>query len=115
MITLPPGVKLFLYTQPTDMRRGFDRLAAMAEEFMAHNPRHGNLFLFRNRRGDRLKILYWDGDGFVVWYKRLERGVFRFPAASGDSLELDAADLNMVLGGFDPASVKRLRRYKEPA
>ena len=114
MLTLPPGVKLFYHVAPTDMRRGFDRLAAMAREVLEKDPRDGHLFFFRNRGGDRLKILYWDGDGFVLWYKRLEKGVFKFPAATAAALELTRRDLNILLGGIDPKSARPLPRYQSP-
>ncbi len=74
-------VRIFLCTSPTDMRRGFDRLAETVRSSLCQDPLDGSLFVFRSRSGDRLKILYWDKDGFCLWYKRLEEGTFRFPAA----------------------------------
>ena len=76
----------------------------------------GKIFVFRNKRGDRLKLLYWDRDGYAIWYKRLEEGSFRFPAQSGDGdgFEIHATDLAMILDGIDLASVKRQKRYRRP-
>ena len=80
MINLPPTVRIFLATAPADMRRGFDGLAALTTSVArGQDPLSGHLFVFRNRRGDRIKILYWDRDGLAIWAKRLERGAFRFP------------------------------------
>lgn len=113
MISLPPTVKIFLSTQPADMRKSFDGLKHLVEEFLQDDPLSGHLFVFRNRRGDRLKILYWDRDGLAIWYKRLEAGTFRFPAATGEqtSLEIRPSDLAMLLDGVDLASVRRGKRY----
>ena len=83
VINLPPTVRIFLATAPADMRRGFDGLAALTTSVLGQDPLSGHLFVFRNRRGDRLKILYWDRDGLAIWAKRLERGAFRFPDADG--------------------------------
>ena len=110
MLSLPPSVRIWLCLAPADMRRGFDGLAAMARDFLGQDPLSGHLFVFRNRRGDRLKVLWWDRDGFALWYKRLERGVFQFPSAEGTGLVVNAADLSLVLEGIDPRSVKRRRR-----
>src|SRR5208337_2860526 len=117
MLSLPLPVKIFLCTQHADMRRGFDGLAQMVREFLGADPLSGHLFVFRNKRGDRLKLLYWDGDGLAYWYKRLEEGNFRFPpVAESDhhGLEIRAADLTMILDGVDLGSVKRQKRYQRP-
>lgn len=114
MISLPPAVKIFLATQPADMRKSFDGLKHLVEEFLEDDPLSGHLFVFRNRRGDRLKILYWDRDGLAIWYKRLEAGTFVFPqAVDGDtSVEVKPADLAMLLDGVDLSSVRRRKRYQ---
>ena len=108
------GVRIFLCTLATDMRRGFDTLAQQAQSVCEQDPLLGHLFLFRSRGGDRLKILLWEGDGFVLWYKRLEEGTFRFPRAKeGDvKLEIRPSELAMLLSGIDLRSVKKLPRYR---
>ncbi|MGO9776717.1 MAG: IS66 family insertion sequence element accessory protein TnpB [Terracidiphilus sp.] len=106
-------VRIFLCTQTTDMRRSFDRLAEMVKEAMSQDPLSGNLFVFRSRGADKLKILYWDRDGLAIWYKRLEEGVFRFPRiADGQaSVEVKGSELAMLLEGIDLRSVKRTPRF----
>ena len=97
------------------MRKGFDSLAHLVEASLALDPLSGHLFVFRSRRGDRIKILYWDRDGYAMWYKRLEKGSFRFPIAATASatkgVEVKAADLMMILDGVALGSVRRQRRY----
>jgi transposase len=125
MISLPSlqamdraaAVRIFLATQPADMRWGFDRLAALAQEATGHDPLDGQLFLFRSRGGDRLKALWWDRDGFVLYYKRLEEGVFKLPRveAGKHALELRASELAVLLEGIDLSSVRRVKRYRRPA
>jgi transposase len=114
MLSWPPTVRIYLCAAATDMRKGFDSLADLVQSTMALDPMTGHLFVFRSRRGDRLKVLWWDRDGFCLWYKRLERGSFRFPACAGATVEVKAADLAMILEGIDPASVRRRPRYSRP-
>lgn len=115
MLSLPLPVRIFLCTQPADMRRSFDGLAQMVREFLGADPLSGHLFVFRSKRGDRVKLLYWMGDGLAIWYKRLEEGTFRFPAATNSpSIEIRAADLAMLLDGVDLGSVRRHKRYRRP-
>jgi len=116
MLSLPLPVRIFLCTRHADMRKGFDGLAQMVREFLGEDPLSGHLFVFRNRRGDRLKLLYWDSDGLAIWYKRLEQGSYRFPTVVGEGqgLEIRAADLTMILDGVDLDSVKRQKRYRRP-
>jgi transposase len=104
--------RIYLCTSPTDMRKGFDTLAALVKEFLGQDPLSGHLFLFVGRAKDRLKILYWDADGFALWYKRLEEGTFRMPRAGSDdaSVELKASELAMMLEGIDLRSIKRGKR-----
>jgi transposase len=107
------ATRIWLATQPADMRCGFDRLAELAQVVTDQNPMDGHLFLFRGRSGDRLKILYWDRDGYALWYKRLEEGTFKLPRLDEGkrSVELRASELAMMLDGIDLRSVKRLKRY----
>jgi transposase len=105
--------RIWLATAPADMRCGFDRLAELARAVTRQEPMDGHLFLFRGRGGDRLKILYWDKDGFCLWYKRLEEGTFKLPRieAGAMSVELRASELAMMLDGIDLKSVRRSKRY----
>lgn len=111
MLRLPVSVRIFLCLAPVDMRRSFDGLAAAAEHVMRQDPLSGHLFVFRGRRGDRIKVLYWDRDGYALWYKRLETGVFRFPADVAEAKEITASDLGLILEGIDLRSVKRQKRF----
>ena len=113
--TLDQGqaARIWLAAEATDMRCGFDRLAERVRAVIGQDPLSGHLFVFRSRRGDRLKILLWDQDGFVLWYKRLEAGVFKLPRVKegARSLELRASELAMVLDGIDVSKLKRVPRY----
>ena len=115
------AVHIYLCVQPADMRRGFDTLAAAVKEFLRHDPFSGNLFLFVSRGKDRMKILYWEKDGFCLWYKRLEEGTFKLPATrdaegkAAASVELKATELAMLLEGIDLKSIKRGKRFSRPA
>ena len=117
MLNFPPAVRIWLGNQPVDMRRGFDGLAEQVRQHLQADPLSGHVFVFRNKRGDRLKLLYWDEDGFVIVYKRLERGTFRWPAMAPDqqSVKLRAAELTMLLYGIDWQTARRARRYHRPA
>ena len=114
MINLPPTVRIFLATAPADMRRGFDGLAALTTAALGQDPLSGHLFVFRNRRGDRLKILYWDRDGLAIWAKRLERGVFRFPTPHDGRIEVTPAELAAILEGIDLSRARRQTRFVLP-
>ncbi len=111
------GARIWLAAEATDMRCGFDRLAERVKAVIGQDPLSGHLFVFRSRRGDRLKILVWDRDGFVLWYKRLEEGVFKLPRAGEGvrSVELRASELAMVLDGIDVSKLKRVPRYERVA
>jgi transposase len=106
--------RIWLATTPADMRCGFDRLAELAGVVTGEDPFSGHLFLFRGRGGDRLKILYWDKDGYALWYKRLEEGVFKLPRIEEGtkSVELRPSELAMMLDGIDLKSIRRVKRYK---
>lgn len=106
------AAKIYLCTSPADMRKGFDSLAALVKDFLGQDPLSGHLFLFIGRSKDRLKILYWDADGFALWYKRLEEGTFRLPRVRSDdvTVELKASELAMMLEGIDLRSIKRTKR-----
>ena len=111
------GARIWLAAEAADMRCGFDRLAERVRVVIGQDPLGGHLFVFRSRRGDRLKILLWDHDGFVLWYKRLEKGVFKLPQveAGARSVELRASELAMVLDGIDVSRLKRMPRYERGA
>ncbi len=120
MITLPSLARLdqtspriWLAAAPADMRCGFDRLARMASEVTGQDPFSGHFFIFRSKSSDRVKILYWDRDGYALWYKRLEKGTFRSPRleAGAVSIELKASELAMMLDGIDLRSLRRVERY----
>jgi transposase len=117
MLSFPPAVHLWLATAPTDLRKSFDTLAEVVRQHLHHDPLSGHVFVFRNKRSDRVKLLYWDDDGFVIVYKRLEAGTFRWPAvADGQaSVTLRAAELTMLLDGIDWQKVQRRPRYHRPA
>lgn len=112
MLTLPAAVRIFLAAEPVDMRKSIDGLLALVEA-RGHDAYAGHLYVFVSRRGDRVKILLWDRGGFVLYYKRLERGRFRLPAFSADVREvrLDATALAMLLDGIDVERVRRPRAW----
>lgn len=108
------NVRIWLCAQPADMRCGFDRLAELARSLTSQDPLSGHLFVFRSRGGDRLKILLWERDGYVLWYKRLEEGTFKLPRFEPNqtSVSLRPSELAMILDGIDLSSVKRVKRYR---
>lgn len=113
MLNLPTQARIYLCAMPVDLRKGFDGLSGLVESVFGKNVLDGHLFLFVNKRGDRLKALWWDQDGLIIWYKRLERGCFERPAARADQkhVTLDATELAMLLGGVSLASIKRRKRF----
>ena len=117
MLSLALPGKVFLCLTPADMRKSFDGLSELVRTGLGGDPLSGHLFVFRNRRGDRLKLLYWDCDGLAVWAKRLERGTFQFPstADTAASVEVTSTELALVLGGIDLQSARRRPRYRRPA
>ena len=110
------AAKIWLCLEPTDMRKSFDTLAARVREHLHGDPMSGSWFVFRGLRGDRLKILYWDGDGFALWQKRLAKGTFEFPKVIGvgTSVEISATDLTLILGGV-ALNARRRMRYSRVA
>ena len=116
MLTISPAVRIYLATGATDLRRSIDGLSALVREQLALEPLSGHLFLFRNRRGDRLKILAWDRSGFWVLYKRLERGTFAWPSETDRApVEMRSADLLLLLAGTDLVHTRRRRWYERVA
>ena len=107
------SLRIWLAAQPADMRCGFDRLAQLAQCVTGQDPLSGHLFLFRSRGGDRIKALLFEGDGYAVWYMRLEAGTFRFPRVEEGqtSLQIKPSELAMLLEGIDLGSVKRRPRF----
>ena len=105
------NLRIFVCTSPITMTVGFDRLTSVAQETFDEDLLSGHLFLFFNRKRDRIKILFWDADGFCIWYKRLERGVFQLPVATEgeQGVELDCSQLNRLLGGLDLRNGRRRR------
>ena len=116
MLSFPPAVRIWLYREATDLRRSFDRLAEMVRQHLREDPLSGHVFVFRNRRSDRVKLLYWDDDGYVIVYKRLEEGTFHFPAAADGpgGVSVRAAELAMLLDGVDWQNARRAHRYRRP-
>jgi transposase len=113
MLTLSPAVRIYVAAGATDLRRSIDGLSALVRERFDLDPLSGHLFLFRNRRGDRLKILLWDQSGFWVLYKRLEQGTFAWPVdAANTPVEMRHRDLLLLLSGVDVASTRRRRWYE---
>jgi transposase len=112
VLTLSPAVRVYVATGATDLRRSIDGLAALVRDPLALDPLSGHLFLFRNRRGDRVKILVWDRSGYWVLYKRLERGTFAWPEADGPApVELRSSDLLVLLAGVDVGATRRRGWY----
>lgn len=112
MLMLPSSCKIYITSAPCDMRRSFDRLAAMVQEVLHVSPFSGHLFVFRGRRNDRVKILYWERGGFAIWYRRLEEGTFRFPDKDQASFEMEPGELALLLEGIDLAGARRRKRFE---
>ena len=113
MLNLPANVRIYLCTAPTDMRKSFDGLHTLVRQVFEVDPLDGHLFLFVNRRRDRVKILWWDRDGLALWYKRLEAGTYEVPVVGDDTqgVEIDATALALLLSGVELQSAKRRKRY----
>jgi transposase len=113
MLSISAGTRIFVAAGATDMRKGFNGLQGVVTGLLEQDPLSGHLFLFINRRCDKLKILYWDGDGLAIWYRRLEQGTFQMPAIADDqkSAEIRSDELTMLLRGVDLNSVRRRKRF----
>lgn len=118
MLTLLLPHQVYLCLTPTDMRKSFDSLAALVRDELKSDPFSGSLFVFFSRRKDRMKLLYWDQDGFMIWMKRLERGTYPFPLAQvnsdASSRSITVTELNLILAGIDLDSAQRRPRYRRP-
>ena len=111
MLSLPPSVRVFVCTAPTDMRKSFDGLCALVETVLKQDPFSGHLFVFLGRRRDKVKILYWDRSGFFLLYKRLEAGTFAMP----ERAEVGPRELLLLLEGIEASQVHQRRRYERRA
>jgi transposase len=114
MLSLPTAVQIYLAAEPADLRKGFDGLAAIVVA-RGLDLYSGHLFVFVSKRRDRIKIITWDRGGFVLYYKRLERGRFKLPLLNSDTVSLDAGQLAMLLDGVDIKRVQRGRPWRPPA
>lgn len=112
------STRIFLCTEDTNMSKSFDALHAIIRRSMHLDPRSDALFIFKNKRGDRIKVVYFDGDGMAMWYKLLLRGTYQFPDLqnfSSAGIEIDASTLRMILDGIDLSSIRRRDRYRAPS
>lgn len=115
MLTLGTTGHIYLAIDPQDGRKGIDGLAGVVIAALGRDPASGDLFVFKNRKGDRLKILAWEGDGFALYLRRLERGTFAFPPATGTELAVTPTQLVLILGGLDLAHTRPRKRYARPS
>ncbi|MEM6468062.1 MAG: IS66 family insertion sequence element accessory protein TnpB [Planctomycetota bacterium] len=113
MLSVSADTKIFIAAGPTDMRKGFDGLCGLVTSVLEKDPLSGQLFLFVNRRRDKLKVLYWDGDGLAIWYRRLEQGTYQMPkvAPGQTSVQIRSDELSMLLRGIDYNNVTRRKRF----
>ena len=116
MIALPPQIRVFLYRQPTDMRKSFHGLVALTESALRQDPLSGSFFVFVNRRRDRIKILYWGQIGYCIWYQQLQRGTYQLPKQDeldgAEAIEMTRTQLSLILDGIDLASVRQRKRFE---
>jgi len=112
VISFPSAVRIFLCTQDVDLRKSFDGLSGLVHECFGQDPLSGHLFLFLNRRRDRIKMLYFDRDGLAIWYKRLEAGSYQMPQATQDGIELQPAQFAMLLSGIDLRTARQRKRFQ---
>ena len=111
MLSFPSAVRIYLCREPTDMRRSFDGLAMMVQCLIKHDPLSGHVFVFRNKRGNMLKLLYWDRDGYAIWYKRLEKGTFSWPDRITENAAIDSRELTMMLEGITVSAQRKKKRF----
>jgi transposase len=114
MIPLPPSVRIYVATSPADLRKSFDGLSHLARNVVGHDPMSGHLFVWFNRRGDQVRVLFWDRTGFAILAKKLESGTFRLaqtPPEGATHVTVDAAELSLLLEGIDLRDAKRRRRW----
>jgi transposase len=112
MLTLGLSGRIWVCVDPVDGRKSFDGLTGVINRQLRRDPLSGDLFVFKNRRGDRLKILAWQGDGFALYVRRLERGTFAFPIADAAEVSVTATELAMILGGVEWQHTRRRKRYQ---
>lgn len=114
MLTLPPSVKMFAATQAVDGRKGVDSLAALVRSNFGHDPLSGHLFVFFSRRFDRVRVVYWDRNGFAMWTKRLEKGRYRFATTPGalGARPVEWSDFMLILEGIELAGATRRKRWE---
>lgn len=106
-------VRIWLYTQPADMRKSYNGLSALVKQKLQEDPLSGQLFVFINRKRTQMKVLYFDRTGYCIWGKRLEQGQFHFNGKSGEKHLLSWTDLKLIIEGIDTASIRRFKRYKQ--
>ena len=114
MLNFSHQTRVFLFLEPVDMRKSFRGLCQLAESVLKEDPASGHWFAFVNRRQDRMKLLGWDGQGFWIWYKRLESGFFQKPTGGSNQvqIQIDMTQLSLIINGIDLHSAKRRRRYQ---
>jgi transposase len=118
MFSIPYQVRILLARDPVDMRKSFHGLVGLTESVLKQDPLSGHLFVFINRRRDRIKVLYWGGTGFCIWYHQLEKGSFQLPDAAQtderEGIEISASQLSLILNGIDLASARQRPRFQLP-
>jgi len=114
MFALSSENRFHLYSQPTDMRKSFDGLSGLVQNILGRNPSGGDVFIFINKRRDKIKLLHWQGAGFILYYKRLEKGTFELPRydSSCGSIVLDYAKLVMIIDGLSIKNIQKRKRYQ---
>ncbi|CAN96262.1 transposase [Sorangium cellulosum So ce56] len=115
MLTLPPSVRVYIAAEPTDLRKSFDGLSALVSQRFGADPLCGHLFVFRNRRGDQVRVLFWDRTGYMIVAKKLARGRFHLACdlpKGATHVEVEAAELSLMLEGFDLSEAVRRKRWR---